>query len=661
MPSSAPHSVATLSSDETKLSKVLWPVALLISLLLLSLRYIGDLDIFYHIANGRTILEQGGVPKTNLFVWTESGSTFYPNPAWLFGAVVALLHEYAGLDGIVVAKTLLVVLVFVMLFRILREAGLGVRLTFSLLWLVAMVSAFRFTERPHLLSLFFLTCFVWLIQRHRRAGGPSVYWLIPLTAAWANIHAGFILGLGYLFLVLGAEIYTFKMRSVLATDRHPRVLGITALASLLASLITPVPLANYRFLLQSFGAGYEFPITEYAAVSFTVAPWFYPFAFLLLVATLLKPRCQDPSVVIPAAVFFLAACWSVRFVPDFAIAALPLAAERCRSLGRTRELHGSRPRWMGGIDILAPLLLIAVVVLMPPVGGKIGLGIQRGEVPSGAFRFFDRHVIRGNLYNSMSHGGTGMFYLYPKYKLYQTSYFQVERERILEAYLANKRPESWRDFLERYRVEAAFVDTTREQHTATYYPELDWALVYFDDTSAIYLRRWGSNQALIEQTEIKVAHPDRFFSAGRPDPLPANVETGITELSRLLALNDESYLVHFMLGCYLFQKGMGDGSAARHLNRAVELNPEFGLAFLWRGLYLRESGDLERAVLDFSRAAELVPSDPRTWNELGVARGMQGRFDEALGAFRRALEIDPGHVEARKNIDRVHRLQAVPQ
>lgn len=640
----------------------LWPLALLTSLCALSLRQITDLDIFYHLANGRNIIDQGLLSSSNPYVWTDSGTPFYPNPAWLFGVGAAVVHGIVGLDGIIIFKTLLVLTLFALLYRYLREEMIGVRWASLLLWGVAMASAFRFTERPHLFSHLFLACFVWLVHRSRCDRGPSMYWLIPLTALWANFHAGFILGLGYLFLVLVAEVLVRRPFSKNVErwfeDRRLRMLGVTLLASTVASLFTPAPLASYQFLLQSLGAGDEFPITEYAAVSFSATPWFFPFAITLVLTALLKPRCRDLTAVLPAAVFLVAACLSVRFVPDFAIAALPLAAERIRVLTDKQSRHKHSVRWKWCADGLVPIAMVLLVFLFPPVGSTLGFGVKQGELPAGAFRFFAHHDIQGKLYNSMGFGGTGMYFLYPKYRLYQTSYFQVERERILEAYRANRSPESWREFLDRYQVEAVFVDTTREQHTMHFYPPPDWALVYFDDISAIYLRRWGINQQVIDQNEIRVAHPDRFFSEGGPDPVRENAEAAIIELNRLLSLEDNSFLVHFMLGCYLLHKEQGGDEASTHLNRALELNPESAAALFQRGLFRRKQGDLEGSARDFARAAELVPGDAQAWNELGVTRGMQRRYSEAMQSFRRSIEADPGYVEAAKNLEHARLLQA---
>jgi protein O-mannosyl-transferase len=50
--------------------------------------------------------------------------------------------------------------------------------------------------------------------------------------------------------------------------------------------------------------------------------------------------------------------------------------------------------------------------------------------------------------------------------------------------------------------------------------------------------------------------------------------------------------------------------------------------------------------------AERSPNKPRVWNNLGYAHLVEGRPDLAKPAFERALELDPGFVRARLNLER---------
>ena len=48
---------------------------------------------------------------------------------------------------------------------------------------------------------------------------------------------------------------------------------------------------------------------------------------------------------------------------------------------------------------------------------------------------------------------------------------------------------------------------------------------------------------------------------------------------------------------------------------------------------------------------ELQPDFFEARNNLGILLARSGRLDEAIEQFRKALEIDPGSAEVRKNLD----------
>ena len=63
-----------------------------------------------------------------------------------------------------------------------------------------------------------------------------------------------------------------------------------------------------------------------------------------------------------------------------------------------------------------------------------------------------------------------------------------------------------------------------------------------------------------------------------------------------------------------------------------------------------ERGDAERAASDLERAADLVPQGSEIQNHLGLAYAELGRDDDALLAFRRAVELDCDNEQAVHNL-----------
>lgn len=63
-----------------------------------------------------------------------------------------------------------------------------------------------------------------------------------------------------------------------------------------------------------------------------------------------------------------------------------------------------------------------------------------------------------------------------------------------------------------------------------------------------------------------------------------------------------------------------------------------------------EQQALEQALVGYMDLAALIPDDPDVHLDLGVALAMLGRFDEAIGSFRRVLALDEEHIGGHQNL-----------
>ena len=65
---------------------------------------------------------------------------------------------------------------------------------------------------------------------------------------------------------------------------------------------------------------------------------------------------------------------------------------------------------------------------------------------------------------------------------------------------------------------------------------------------------------------------------------------------------------------------------------------------------LKDQGKLDEAVACYRRALELKPDYAEAHNNLGIALKDQGKLDEAVACYRRALELKPDYAEAHNNL-----------
>src|SRR5262249_41278786 len=77
---------------------------------------LGDSDTGWHIRTGEWILKNGAVPRHDLFSFSKPGGEWFAWE-WLSDVILAVVHRYAGLAGLVVFCGIAIALVFALLYR----------------------------------------------------------------------------------------------------------------------------------------------------------------------------------------------------------------------------------------------------------------------------------------------------------------------------------------------------------------------------------------------------------------------------------------------------------------------------------------------------------------------------------------------------------------
>ena len=96
-------------------------------------------------------------------------------------------------------------------------------------------------------------------------------------------------------------------------------------------------------------------------------------------------------------------------------------------------------------------------------------------------------------------------------------------------------------------------------------------------------------------------------------------------------------------------------SAARDLDEALLLAPEWAAPHFERGKVWLRVDDMEAAARCFREAARLLPGFGGAWGNLGATLGELDRPAEALQAFERLLALDPSSPQAHNNVGVVSR------
>jgi len=86
------------------------------------------------------------------------------------------------------------------------------------------------------------------------------------------------------------------------------------------------------------------------------------------------------------------------------------------------------------------------------------------------------------------------------------------------------------------------------------------------------------------------------------------------------------------------------------VNSALRLRPDSGEAHLALAMHLYSSLDYNRARAELAIAHRTLPNNPQTFELNGHIDRRQGRWEESIGNFKRAVELDPRNVETLRQL-----------
>ncbi len=91
-------------------------------------------------------------------------------------------------------------------------------------------------------------------------------------------------------------------------------------------------------------------------------------------------------------------------------------------------------------------------------------------------------------------------------------------------------------------------------------------------------------------------------------------------------------------------------SALASLTKAIDQNPNLGLAYVARGTVLKEQGNYAAAANDFEKAVKLEPYNFNANYQLGLIYQYLKRFADSVIAYQKAVEIRPLDPDANMNL-----------
>ena len=389
---------------------------------------VADPDLWGHVTFGRAVWEARGVALPDPFSYVTAGHPWL-NHEWLAEVLFHLAFTAMGSLGLILLKTAVSLLLFALLYWHLCRGGLTpLRAGLVVLVVLHFFLPFLITVRPTLFSYPLFLVVIIAVQRLSRGETAWTWTLPPLFALWANLHGGFLAGVGILAIWGSAELTTRWLSSNRQGSPHrpatwviPTVLAI----SVLATLINPYGFGLLGFLFRT--ATVPRPdITEWQPLTlmsrFGLA--YAAYAAVAIWGVLRSGRDRSPATLTVLIVVMVLPFIALRHASLAALGIAVLASEHINDAWERARVARSRAR----PDSPSRVQAVAMVLLLAGAGLFLTRSVPHfsclrlepaigGSYPVRAVKLIKDSGVTANLAINFDWGEYAIYHLAPSVKV----------------------------------------------------------------------------------------------------------------------------------------------------------------------------------------------------------------------------------------------------
>jgi hypothetical protein len=461
---------------------------------------VADTDLWGHIAFGRLFLQAGPVSH-DPFNYSVPGHSWAVHE-WLAELIMARTYDIGGILGLKLWKFACTALTIILLAMAAAETGATPLLQAAVLIATAVALMPMMQFRPQLYTYMFLAALLALLARENYRRDAQLWLAIPMFGLWANLHGGFVVGIGSLALYTGVTAIA-DIAGGYGIRWAARVLVITV-ACALATLVNPYGLRAWTHVLSAL----HNPITRKEMVDWqplisvianSHGPHSGIFFFLLVVgimtlsaiAFVVTPHGGDLALVAIAVAMGAGAFDVVRNIPLAIIAAAApltrhlhlIATKLSGSDTAVPRIKPDRLSWRGQAVLIAASLILIVEnrgLLSPRIPAAM-------DYPVGAIAFMRSHQLHGNVLARFEWGQYLIFHLGPPSRIFVDGRVDlVYPPEVIEEYLDffTGRPHGAR-ILEDYANDYVLMPSGSPAD-ATMKSRSDWRPIYRDGVAVLF-------------------------------------------------------------------------------------------------------------------------------------------------------------------------------
>jgi hypothetical protein len=479
-----------------------------------------------------------------------------------------------------------------------------------------------------------------------------------LFLAWVNLHGGFIAGSIFLVLTTGGAWIDYKRtprekgrrgKSSPGADEYRfffvRCFAATG-AMAIALMCNPV---GWKIVLFPFALS-DMPVLRELVMEwkgFVLDEKTVPFLLLLtaLVARLpfvwRRARIAD---LLALAAFSYLAFDARRHVSLFFFVVAPIASEWYGPLVRRFVLFRGRKRrkalGMAAIGIAAAWWWMTGFALH---GFRYGIGFNEDFVPRRAMECIREWKLSPEVFNSYNLGGFMVYALSPDWRVFVDGRIDLYRDAVINSYMDVLTGKTgWEDYLEYWKVDTILLDMWTDANcimAKTLARSPDWALVYWDDKSALYVRDIPEHADVIRAHQYRYIDPCAVASELEKQwKNPEESEVGLADLERRVSETPPCYQAARTLGFILGRRPdrISQERALEATDLCLRLRPDDPAMLYREGQLLELLGRPEKARRSYERALRRNSKDGAPALRLAVIDEKAEDFKSAEQYYRMA-------------------------
>jgi hypothetical protein len=453
-----------------------------------------DNDTWWHLRTGQWILDHHALPEADTFSYTRSGSAWY-YPAWLSEVLMVEVFSIAGLPGLNLLFTGLILLTILVIFLTMRGDPY---LRAAVLVLAAGASEIYWSDRPQVFTFLFSACFFYILREFLQ-GRKNNLWILPiLMAFWVNIHPGFAVGFIFLLLAVAGEGVRFLTSRGLRTPEQSRKFFWICGAGLACFLVCGINPAGWKII------AYPFQTVSINFLQNHIMEWQSPNfhywnaqLFLVLLLLTWTVIAFSPKAFGVSDFFFLAVVSYMGFLAWrntnlLSIVAPAMILEygqpilELRFPGWSPIQKVSRTQGIVNSAVLAAATVaIAISVVRNNSAASMEAAVRR-QIPVDAVAFLSKNPGWGRIINDYNWGSYLLWNL-PSYPVFVDGRTDLYGDDILNQFLTaiNARA-GWQEILQTWDVQVVFLDPSAPILQVLI--SQGWQVKYQDAQSVILLR-----------------------------------------------------------------------------------------------------------------------------------------------------------------------------